>query len=247
MLPIKVTPKNYKHWLAFGFTSLKRQFKSIILDQKTWDQKLLSYVQENSVKNNPDSVLEAIDKFARAEHFLMNVGDKKGEILDRAILDAKATAILELGSYCGYSAIRIGRLLQQENSHLISLEKNPNYAAIATSLVKQAGLDNKVTIMVGEAKNIIPQLNQKFDLVFLDHWKDLYLSDLRLIEQHNLLKEKSVVVADNIGIFENSLKDYLDYVRHSGKYESTFYETTMEYNEAIEDGVEISILLPGKT
>jgi catechol O-methyltransferase len=241
MLPIKMTRKNYKNWLAFGWQFLTRHLKATLKSDKNWKERLLTYVVENSQKNDPDSVLAAIDAFASAEEFMMNVGDEKGEILDRTILDAKAVNVLELGTYCGYSAVRIARLLKEDNSHLISIEKNPLYADIAKNIVKQAGLTHKVTILIGTAEEFISTLKQPFDVVFVDHWKDRYLIDLKLIEEQGLLKSGTIVVADNVGIFENSLQGYLDYVRQSGKYHSTFYPTSMEYNQSIEDGVEVSI------
>jgi catechol O-methyltransferase len=243
MLPIKITSKNYQHWFVFGWQFFTRQMKATLGTEKDWKQRLIDHVFANSQHHDPDSVLEAIDNFARSDQFMMNVGEEKGGILDRTIVESKAVKILELGSYCGYSAVRIGRLLQEQHSYLISMEKNPAYAEIAKKMVERAGLDQKVTILTGEAKEFIPKLKGQFDVIFLDHWKDLYLPDLQLIEQCGLLKTGSIVVADNVGIFENSLQDYLRYVRESGKYKSTFYKTSMEYNDAIEDGVEVSIWL----
>jgi catechol O-methyltransferase len=243
MLPIKITSKNYKHWFVFGWQFLTRQIKATLGTEKEWKQRLVDHVFAHSQQNDPNSVLEAMDNFAQSDQFMMNVGEEKGEILDRTIIESKAVKILELGSYCGYSAVRIGRLLQQGDSSLISIEKNPAYAEIAQKMVLRAGLEQKVTILTGEAKEFIPTLKGQFDVVFLDHWKDLYLPDLQLIEQCGLLKTGSIVVADNVGIFENSLQEYLHYVRESGKYKSTFYRTSMEYNDAIEDGVEVSIWL----
>ena len=61
------------------------------------------------------------------------------------------------------------------------------------------------------------------------------------MEAANLLAPGATVIADNVGIFENTLVPYLDYVRSSGKYESVHYKAPMEYFKAIDDGVEVSI------
>jgi predicted O-methyltransferase YrrM len=85
---------------------------------------------------------------------------------------------------------------------------------------------------------VIPKLHQKFDMVFLDATKEDYFRYLRL-EQN--LKKSSVVVADNVGIFEKSMNDYLDYVRNSRQYESRTIQTELEFNENVKDAIEISI------
>ncbi len=74
----------------------------------------------------------------------------------------------------------------------------------------------------------------KFDLIFIDAAKEEYLEYLKLIERK--LREGSVVVADNAGTFAEQMRDYLKYVRTSGKYGS-------EYRSFGEDGVEVSVKL----
>ena len=53
--------------------------------------------------------------------------------------------------------------------------------------------------MQGNSSDVIPTLEGPFDLVFIDHWKPLYLPDLQAIERHGLLRSGSIVVADNVG------------------------------------------------
>jgi predicted O-methyltransferase YrrM len=89
----------------------------------------------------------------------------------------------------------------------------------------------------------IPTLNKyyRFDLVFIDAVKNQYLRYLKLVEENGLLNKKSVVVADNILIYENEMKDYLDYVRNSGKYNSYTTEITLEFTKNVKDALEISL------
>ncbi len=162
-----------------------------------------------------------------------------------------------MGAYCGYSAIRIARLLP-EGALLISIEKSALFAvisifilnsfkAISTKMVELAGLSSKVKILIGTAENWIPKLKQRFnfenvDLIFIDHWKDRYLPDLKIIEASGILKEGTVIVADNV-LFPGT-PDYLDYVRKCGHYDTKLHKSTLEYNPNVEDGVEVSIYKP---
>jgi len=81
-------------------------------------------------------------------------------------------------------------------------------------------------------------------MVFIDHAKNKYYPDLLLIEQYNLMHSGSVVVADNVIVF--NINDYLNHVRNSGKYTSSVnYLATLEYDDTHEedkvDGIEVSV------
>jgi catechol O-methyltransferase len=84
-------------------------------------------------------------------------------------------------------------------------------------------------------------LSGPFDGVLLDHWKDEYLPDLKRLEQNGMLHSGTVVVADNVGFF--AVPDYLEYVRECGRYKTRFVESTVEYNEHLKDGVEVSVFI----
>ena len=68
-----------------------------------------AYVEVNARRGDLDDALATIDRFAREQSMLVNVGDEKGELLDAAVRRANPGLVLELGTYCGYSAMRIAR------------------------------------------------------------------------------------------------------------------------------------------
>ena len=219
--------------------------------QFKWDHKvrgtyreteLLKFVRERAAPGNPQSVLNAMDEFARRHRWLMNIGPVKGSILADALRKAGVVTVLEIGGYCGYSAVLIGDLVKHADGKLVSIEKNRRFAGKAREIVEHAGLGTTVEILNGTLKTEIAELSGPFDGVLLDHWKDDYLPDLKRLEAAGLLREGAVVFADNIDFFK--VPDYLGYVRESGKYESRFVEASVEYNEHIKDGVEISVFRP---
>ena len=107
-----------------------------------------------ATRGDPDSVIEAIHEFGEKQQWLMGVGDLKGRILDSRITEALASkpqgVVVEMGAYCGYSAVRIARLLT-DDQRLISLELNPDFAIFATQIVELAGLKHRVDFVVGPA------------------------------------------------------------------------------------------------
>jgi len=243
MIPIKINRSNILHWIIFGLKDIARVLLALIQLKPRRLSRVLRYVEQNAERGNPDSVLRALDEFAEKKNFLMNVGKEKGEILEECLKSSDGTRALELGAYCGYSAILMARILKERDGKLVSIEKSKRNAAVAKAVVEYAGLGDYVDFKVGSASDQIKTLETPFDLVFIDHWKDLYLPDLRLIEDRGLLNAQAQVIADNVGIFENSVKSYLDYVRTCGSYETRYISAPMEYEDRIEDGVEISTWL----
>jgi predicted O-methyltransferase YrrM len=72
---------------------------------------------------------------------------------------------------------------------------------------------------VGDALDVIPRIEEGFDMVFLDAEKSQYLNYLKLVEDR--LPRGSVIVADNARSLAHSMRDYLEYVRSSGRYDGT--------------------------
>jgi catechol O-methyltransferase len=200
------------------------------------------YVAHHARQNDPQDVLRTLDRFALEVRFLMSVGPDKGPLIGELADKLPANArVLELGAYCGYSAIMIATALGSE-ARIVSIEIDADSVASASANVAYAGLSEQVNIVHGGSTDTIPTLDGQFDLVFLDHWKDLYLTDLQLIEAQGLLHPGSIVVADNVGkVFGAGL--YLDYVRSCGNYVSENRQATIEYT-SVPDAVEISVYRP---
>jgi len=184
-------------------------------------------------------VLKSLEEMGERE-FIPSIGPVKGEIIAKIIKEHKPKKVLEIGTLFGYSAILVARLLP-ENGKVITIEVNERNAAIAGKNIEKASLSSKIEIIAGDALEIIPVLNENFDLLFIDATKEEYLQYLKLAEKN--LKKGSMVIADNVGIFEQDMLDYLDYVRNSGRYKSETISVPLEFSKSIEDAMEISIKL----
>lgn len=102
---------------------------------------MLVHVLENAKKGDANSVIECIDKFCweSKSNWMMNIGDVKGKLLDNSLIEQKPKIALEMGTYCGYSSIRIGRLMKP-GSTLISIDVNPETSKIAQTISEFSGL-----------------------------------------------------------------------------------------------------------
>ena len=204
--------------------------------------RLLKYIKENAEKCTVDAVIDTIDQYCWKFESMMNVGDVKGKILDEIIKEYKPNNLLELGTYCGYSSLRIARLLNPK-ANFYTVECNENYAAVADEIHRFAGMQDKIKIVIGDSSKAIQDMSKKqevgsFDLVFLDHRKQFYKRDLILLEELGMLHTGSVIVADNC--VYPGCPDYLEYVRNNPKYKSTNYLSNLEYSE-MEDSMEKSV------
>ena len=189
------------------------------------------------------NILRELEQLAKREH-LPSIGPIKGKIISEIIQKYKPTTILEIGTLHGYSAILMTALLLDyyHDAKLITIEIEKNLADIARKNIVKAGLAHKIEVVCGNALDVIPTLTAyKFDLIFLDAVKSEYLQYLKLIEVNELMKKRSVVIADNVLLYENEMKDYLVYVRNSGRYDSQTTESTLEFNKNVKDALETSV------
>ena len=164
------------------------------------------FVIANARKGDIDDVIATIDKFAYEKSYLINVGDEKGEILDAAVRRANTGLALELGTYCGYGALRIARAAP--DAKVYSVELAEANAAVARRIWAHAGVTDRVTCVVGtigDGGHTLDALANehgfaagKLDFLFIDHDKAAYLPDLQSILDRGWLHPGSIVVADNI-------------------------------------------------
>jgi caffeoyl-CoA O-methyltransferase len=179
-----------------------------------------------------DKVLKEIETKTK-RNFLPIVGPHRGQVLVEVIRKNKPKLVLEIGTLIGYSAILMAKELES-SANLITIGINPNETKKARENITKAKIAATVDVITGDAKEVIPRLTGEFDLVFIDADKTESMQYLRLIEPK--LHKGSIIIADNAGTHAREMKDYLDYVRSSGKYSS-------HYVPVDEDGLEISTRL----
>lgn len=177
-----------------------------------------------------DKVLKEIEAKAKKK-FLPIVGPHRGQILVEAIRKNKPKRVLEVGTFIGYSAVLMAKELES-SAHIITIEIDTNEAGLARENIRKANVRPTIEVITGDAVEVIPKLSGKFDMVFIDAKKTESMRYLQQVEPK--LHKGSIIVADNVGTHADEMKDYLKYVRSSGKYGS-------KYVAVDEDGLEISI------
>ena len=228
--------------LGFSFRLVRETLIDRLTGAAPLPLRVRDFVAQHARRGDPEDVLKTMDRFATEERFLMNIGPDKGPLVRELLAGLPRDArILELGAFCGYSSILLADTLG-DRGKIVSVEISAAAVEGARANVEFAGLGDRVEIHHGGSTETIPTLEGPFDLVFLDHWKDLYKTDLQEIEANGLLRPGSLVVADNVGPLFGAT-EYLDYVRTCGHYETEHRVATLEYS-SIPDAVEISVYRP---
>ena len=234
-------------FLRWSFVRMVVGMKKLTTEWQVGDgreEALAQRVLTDARPGDVDDAIRVVDEFAYGESFLINVGDEKGALLDAAIERVQPRLLLELGTYCGYSALRTARTMPAA-AHLVSIEYVDANADIARRILDHAGVGDRVTIVVGSLADdgsTASTLEREhgfalgtLDFVFIDHDKDLYLPDLKRIVERGWLHQGSVVVADNVK-FPGAPEYRKHMAAHEGKdWRTTEHETHVEYQSLIKD------------
>jgi len=141
-----------------------------------------------------DAVVVEMEVLAKVRHFPI-VGPLVGRFLHQLVLITHAQRILEMGSGFGYSAYWMAKALG-DGGTIICTERSPLNAEVAREFFKKGGVQHKIDFRVGDALEIIDQLEGPFDLIMNDIDKEHYPDAFRKAVPK--LRKGGVLVADNL-------------------------------------------------
>jgi len=142
-------------------------------------------------------VLQELERetFVKSINPRMLSGKLQGQFLNLMCGLIQPKNILEVGTFTGYSALSMA-FAMPKNSHLYTIEVNPEQEEIIRKYIEKSGLSEQITLMIGEAKHEIPNFeNEFFELIFLDADKINYPLYYELLLPK--LKKGGLLIADN--------------------------------------------------
>ncbi len=159
------------------------------------DKAIEQYCIEKS--NRPSSDCDKIETYTRANVHgaQMLIGKMEASILGFLLRSINAKRVLELGTFTGYSALAMAENLPIDGE-VITVDVNDKTVSLAKEFWASSKHGYKIKSMLGEGLKIVPELDGKFDLVFIDADKRNYL--LYLEKSLELLTEKGMIVIDNV-------------------------------------------------
>ena len=159
------------------------------------NNKIEDYIRKNSSKE-PD-ILKDLNKetYLKVLNPRMLSGHIQGRFLSIITKLIKPKKILEIGTYTGYSAICMAEGLI-ENGIIHTIDINEELVSIQNKYFAKSKCNNSIIQHVGDARNIIKSINEKFDLVFLDADKENYIEYYELVIEK--VKKGGLIIADNV-------------------------------------------------
>ncbi|XP_078491186.1 catechol O-methyltransferase-like [Ciona intestinalis] len=238
----------YFWWYSYGQFYIPDTFWTIVTG-KPLSKRLLNYVHnrfpnEQEKKINIDEMLDVVDDYFKTKEFGPSLSNTKGKIIDGIVSSHMPKSVLVVGCHAGYVLLRIMRNLPR-SSKVIVIEPVTFIASDASSVVPNLALDYRV---------------DKLDFIFLNrtkHNEPSHLPLLKLLEgdgskgdsyMHSAAdsagdsKPQTVIIADKVVLLGDP--EYLKYVRDSNKYETQYFQMSLEHtSEEIVDGMEKATFL----
>jgi predicted O-methyltransferase YrrM len=122
-------------------------------------------------------------------------GAFQGRVLSMISKLIKPTSILEIGTYTGYSALCLAEGMSSEGQ-IITIDKNEELETLQNKYFEKSGYRNQIEQKVGNAMKIIPKIDKKFDLVFIDADKSNYVNYFHLIIDK--MNSGGIILSDNV-------------------------------------------------
>ena len=148
--------------------------------------------------------LKKIKQKALEEHIPIIMDDTL-EVMAKYLKEIKPKRILEIGTAVGYSAICFSEFLSNDGI-IDTIEREVDRIKEAKENIKKVGVEEKINIYEGDAVEILPTLNDKYDVVFIDAAKGKYPFFLK--ESLRMLKSNGIIFADNILYKGYVMSDY---------------------------------------
>ena len=159
------------------------------------NNKIEDYIRKNSSKE--PEILKDLNKetYLKVLNPRMLSGHIQGRFLSIITKLIKPKKILEIGTYTGYSAICMAEGLI-ENGIIHTIDINEELVSIQNKYFAKSKCNNSIIQHVGDARNIIKNINEEFDVVFLDADKENYIEYYELVIEK--VKKGGLIIADNV-------------------------------------------------
>ena len=171
-----------------------------------------------------------IKERALEEHIPIIMDDTL-DVINKELEYIKPSRILEIGTAVGYSAICFSEFLA-ENGVIDTIERDHDRVLEALENIKKAEVEDKINILEGDAVEILPTLEKKYDVVFIDASKGKYPFFLK--EALRMISSKGIIFADNVLYKGYVLSDYNKHKQRTAVRNLREFLSDLESNDKLE-------------
>lgn len=156
--------------------------------------------------------LPADEGLVRMGELYLAVSPSEGRLLYLLARAARARRLVEFGASYGVSTLYLAAAAQDTGGALVTTEAHPDKCRALRATLAEAGLDNRVTLLEGDALETLADLPGPIDFLLLDGWKSMYLPVLTLLRPR--LAQGALVLADNVD--HAAAQDYVTFIDAPG-------------------------------
>ncbi len=168
--------------------------------------------------NTPEEIQKFRNEFIKNFHRTgLNTTPGDARLLRILVASANCKRGIEVGSASGFGAINMGMAFERNGGKLYTIDIDPQMVATTREHIKEMGLEKSVEAVEGDALKVLPALEGEFDFIFIDALKQDYLKYFKAVEAK--MKPGSVIVADNVIVSAEAMKDFLTYMEESPDYD----------------------------
>ncbi|MBT3282097.1 MAG: O-methyltransferase [Cryomorphaceae bacterium] len=158
-------------------------------------EKLTEYISENS--NKEPKILARLNQETHQKILKprMLSGHIQGRLLSMISKMKSPSSILEIGTFTGYGTLCLAEGLKKDGK-IFTIDQNEELLKIQNKYFDESGKRNKIIQLTGNAKEILNDLNETFDLVFIDADKENYIEYFKLVSER--LNNNGIIISDNV-------------------------------------------------
>lgn len=184
-----------------------------------------------------EQIIREVDADCRRWKIPM-LGPERAARLCELLREARPKLVVEVGTAIGYSGLWIAKTLRElGQGKLVTFEKNIGRADQAVGYFRRAKLENLIVLNAGDARELIGNVTEPIDFLFLDGGFENYYPCLMACREH--LRDGALLLADNADTGADEMADYLQYVRTHCTSRSEWFDTSVPWNPR--DAMEISV------
>jgi len=176
---------------------------------------------ENPLLSKDDveaQALKALEEAQQGQRYA-NVSNNDGRLLRMLTETSNAQLVVEIGTSTGESGIWFGLALKRTGGKLITHDIDPERAKVAAANFEKAGVNDVITIVLGDAHETVKQIKEPIDILFLDADKDGYIDYLNKLLP--LVRSGGLIIAHNM-VYPTPDPAYLKAITQDPKLETSF-------------------------
>jgi predicted O-methyltransferase YrrM len=156
------------------------------------DKLVEEYIREILPQNK--GLLKELEEFAEKNNVPI-IHPEVAKFLEVIIKTSNTRSILEAGTAIGYSALIFSNAMDNKGK-IVTIEKREDMHKIALENIKKAGLESNIKAVLGDASELLPKVEGKFDMIFLDaskgHYQEFLMSCI------DKLNDNGIIISDNV-------------------------------------------------